>query len=153
VVESAAAPSLEGVPAGLPETSPPRLLPLGGDLWLVVGEAPLPAFSAAEIERRLSDLAWVSECAVAHERVVAHFAPLAPVVAMKLFTLYQSEERAVADLAGRREEIEAVLDRVAGCAEWGVRVHFDGARPAGARANGPEAKPDSGRSFLLQKKA
>src|SRR5262249_49573262 len=150
---SAAAPPASGVPAGLPETSAPRLLPLGGDLWLVVGEAPLPAFSAAEIERRLSDLAWVSACAVAHERVVAHFASLAPVVPMKLFTLYASEERAVADLAGRPAEIEAVLDRVAGCAEWGVRVHFDSSRAGAERAQPAEAKPDSGRSFLLHKKA
>ena len=156
--ESAVAPSLVGVPEGLPETSPPRLLPLGGDLWLVVGEAPLPAFSAAEIERRLSDLPWVSACAVAHERVVAHFAALAPVVPMKLFTLYETEARAVADLAARREEIEAVLDRVAGCAEWGTRVHFDGswAVPAERRpaAAGEAATPPaSGRSFLLRKKA
>ena len=93
---------------------------------------------------------------VAHERVVAHFAALAPVVPMKLFTLYETEARAVADLAARREEIEAVLDRVAGCAEWGTRVHFDGswAVPAERRRSGSEtAPPASGRSFLLRKKA
>jgi hypothetical protein len=156
VVESAAAPPRAGLPAGLPETSLPRLLPLGGDLWLVVGEAPLPAFSAAEIERRLTDLPWVSACAVAHERVVAHFAALAPVVPMKLFTLYETAARAVADLASRREQIEAVLARVAGCAEWGVRVHFDGSpagRAEGSRTTEREPEPVSGRDFLLRKKA
>jgi len=151
-MESAAVPPLAEVPAGLPETSSPRLLSLGGDLWLVVGEAPLPAFSAAEIERRLADdLPWVSACAVAHERVVAHFAALAPVVPMKLFSLFQDEARAVADLAGRRDEIAAVLARVAGRVEWGVRVHFDASRPV--RPAPAEDAPASGRSFLLRKKA
>jgi hypothetical protein len=152
VVESASAPVRGGLPEGLPETSVPRLLSLGGDLWLVVGEAPLPAYSAAEIERRLSDLGWVSACAVAHERVVAHFASLAPVVPMKLFTLFQNDARAVEALAGRREQIVAVLERVAGAAEWGVRVHFDAGRARRGKPASAEEAPSSGRDFLRRKK-
>jgi hypothetical protein len=139
--------------AGLPETAAPRLVPLSAGLWLMVGDAALPAFSAEEIERRLSDLAWVSACAVAHERVVAHFAALAPVVPMKLFTLFASDERAVEALSKERERLTAVLEKVAGAAEWGVRIHFDASRakrvPATATGNGA---PVSGRDFLLRKK-
>jgi hypothetical protein len=152
IVQSAA-PSPEGVPDGLPETSAPRLLPLGGDLWLVVGEAPLPAYSAAEIERRLADLAWVSACALAHERVVAHFAALAPVVPMKLFTLFENDARAALEIRGRREQIAAVLQRVAGAQEWGVRIHFDADRAARSlQPASSDGAPVSGRGFLLRKK-
>jgi hypothetical protein len=141
---------------GLPETTAPRLVPLGGDLWLVVGDAPLPAFSAEEIERHLPDLAWVSACAVAHERVVAHFAALAPVIPMKLFTLFAGDERAVATLSGQRERLAAVLEKVAGREEWGVRIHFNASEAGRAkRVTAPPAEsgePVSGRSFLLRKK-
>lgn len=147
----------EPVPlAGLPETAAPRLVPLGGDLWLVVGDAPLPAFSAEEIERRLADLAWVSACAVAHERVVAHFAALAPVVPMKLFTLFESDERAVAALSAQRERLLAVLKKVAGREEWGVRIHFNASAAGRAKRvtalPAENGEPVSGRSFLLRKK-
>ncbi len=146
--------------AGLPETAAPRLVPLSEGLWLVVGDAALPAFSGVEIERRLGDLAWVSACAVAHERVVAHFAALAPVVPMKLFTLFASEERAVEALLAERERLTAVLEKVAGAAEWGVRIHFDASRakrvPAISATSATPATgsgaPISGRDFLLRKK-
>jgi hypothetical protein len=137
-----------------------RLVPLGGELWLAVGDAPLSAYSGEEIERRLPDLAWVSACAVAHERVVGHFAALGPVVPMKLFTLFESDARAVAALSGERERLTAVLAKVVGRREWGVRVHFDSGRAKllAASAPGPvplqeqEPGPVSGRGFLQRKK-
>ncbi|MEA2692080.1 MAG: hypothetical protein QOJ16_1467 [Acidobacteriota bacterium] len=156
VVKSAGPLTLEAAPAGPPETGPPRLVPLSGDLWLVVGDAALPAFSGEEIERRLADLAWVSACAVAHDRVVAHFAALAPVVPMKLFTLFASDERAVEALSGQRERLAAVLEKVAGRAEWGVRIHFDASQAkrvtAGTSTPVDSREPVSGRGFLLRKK-
>jgi hypothetical protein len=156
VVKSAGPLTLEDAPAGPPETVSPRLVPLSGDLWLVVGDAALPAFSGEEIERRLADLAWVSACAVAHDRVVAHFAALAPVVPMKLFTLFASDERAVEALSGQRERLAAVLEKVAGRAEWGVRIHFDASQAkrvtAGTSTPAASGEPVSGRGFLLRKK-
>jgi hypothetical protein len=126
---------------------------LSGDLWLVVGDASLPAFSGEEIERRLTDLAWVSACAVAHERVVAFFADRMPVVPMKLFTLFASDERAVAVLSEQRERLTAVLGKVAGRAEWGVRITFDAGRAKRVTTSAAEsAEPVSGRGFLLRKK-
>jgi hypothetical protein len=121
-----------------------------------VGDAPLPAYSGEEIERRLTDLAWVSDRAVAHERVVAYFAALGPVVPMKLFTLFASAERAVETLRAERERLARVLAKVAGAAEWGVRVHFDahrGRRAAEPATSAAAGEPVSGRDFLRRKKA
>ncbi|HKH49163.1 MAG TPA: GvpL/GvpF family gas vesicle protein [Thermoanaerobaculia bacterium] len=159
LVRSAAPPSLEGAPDGLPGAAPPRLLPLDG-LWLVVADAPLPEYGGDAIESRLSDLSWVSDRALAHESVVEHFAAAVPVLPMKLFTLFHGDERAVAHLQEQREEIGKIFDRIAGRVEWGVRILFredEARRRAAAAAAGEGERPTSGTtsgtSFLLRKKA
>jgi hypothetical protein len=157
ILRSAAPPPFAGVPEGLPGTAAPRPLLLDGDLWLVVADAPLPEYGGAEIESRLSDLSWVTDRALAHERVVEHTGSLGPVLPMKLFTLFRSDERAVAHLRRQREEIGQILDRIAGRVEWGVRILFreDEARRKAAAAigDGPRPVSGSGTSFLLRKKA
>jgi hypothetical protein len=153
VARSPAAPPLAGAPAGLPDAGPPRVLPLGEGLWLVVADAPLPAYSGPEIERRLAEMPWVSERALAHEQVVEHFAAAGAVVPMKLFTLFDDDDRALAALAGRRADLADLLDRVAGAEEWGVRVllHEQRARELAA-GTGPPAAAVSGTGFLQRKK-
>ncbi len=145
-------------PAGVPGATPPRAVPLAGALALVASDVPLPDYSAAALEERLADLAWVSERALAHERVVEHFAAAGTVLPMKLFTLFTSEERAKADVALRQAEIARTFDRLRGAREWGVRISFDPAwagREHGADGSGSLADPESpasGRDFLVRKK-
>jgi hypothetical protein len=147
-------PSLAGAPPGLQGLGPLRLLSLDAGLWLLAASAPLPEFSAGEIDERLRDLDWVSACALAHEAVVEHFRAAPALLPMKLFTLFASDERALAELRGRRESLERVLDRVAGRVEWGVRVRLDEARAREAVAAEfrQSAAAGSGTSFLLRKK-
>ncbi|HEY0512958.1 MAG TPA: GvpL/GvpF family gas vesicle protein [Thermoanaerobaculia bacterium] len=154
LVRALATPSLSGAPPGLSRLSPPRALDLGGGLWLIVASAPLPEYGSEEIQRRLSDLSWVSERALAHEAVVEHFAGSGAVLPMKLFTLFASDERALAHVGKNRERLDRGLDRVDGRVEWGVRVRLDDARAravlaAEARTAGPQS---SGKAFLLRKK-
>lgn len=155
VVQSPAAPDLAGAPPGLPKTAPLRALSLPGGLWLVAAGAPLPEYGGEEIEDRLADLSWVGDRAMAHERVVEHFAAAHPVVPMKLFTLFSSDERAVARLSERREGMERIFSLIAGRVEWGVRVLFQEgrSRQALAEAAQREEAPGSGKNFLLRKKA
>jgi hypothetical protein len=164
LVRSPAPPSLSELPEGMPGTSGLRLIPVEDGFWLVAADAPLSSYGSEEIERRLSDIDWVSERALAHERVVEHFAlqgaAPATVLPMKLFTLFHGDERAAAQIRERREEIERVLDRIAGRVEWGVRIHFreDEARrqalAAVQAAPDPSTpRPASGTSFLQRKKA
>jgi Gas vesicle synthesis protein GvpL/GvpF len=145
--------SASGAPSGLPGCGPLRVLNVGDGLWLIASDAPLPEYGAEEIERRLQDLSWVSDRALAHEAVVEHFARAGTAVPLKLFTLFSSDERALAHIRENRERLERVLDRIAGCVEWGVRVRFDGSRARGALAAEAGADGDgSGTSFLLRKK-
>lgn len=146
---------LAGAPASLPGCGPVRALDLGNGLWLIASDAPLPAYGGEEIERRLQDLSWVSERALAHEAVVEHFSRTGTAVPLKLFTLFASDERALAHIRGDRERLERVLLRIEGCVEWGVRIHFDEARArellaAEARTGGDGH--GTGTSFLLRKK-
>jgi hypothetical protein len=153
-------PSLAGAPPGLPGLSPLRALDAGGGLWLIAASAPLSQYGSEEIQRRLSDLSWVSDRALAHEAVIEHFAGAGAVLPMKLFTLFASDERAVASLVGggdgpeSRERLNRVLDRVDGRVEWGIRIRLDDVRArevlaAEARAAGSQG---SGKAFLLRKK-
>src|SRR5262245_22270302 len=115
---------------------------MGNDLWLVAATAEPSAYSAEVIDEHLSDLAWVSERALAHEAVIEHVAQAHTAIPLKLFTIFASDARACAHLTPMRRELGALAARLAGRAEWGLRVSFDG-RPARA------ARPArSGRGFL-----
>ena len=139
---------------GLPGAEPPRLLDVGEQLWLVVATAPVAQYGAAPIERRLQDLDWVSRCAMAHEAVVEDAARSGPVVPMKLFTLFSSDDRAVAHIVRTRKKLARLFELVAGREEWGVRVSVDERVAARRRAEGARpAKSASGTGFLLRKKA
>jgi hypothetical protein len=148
-------PSLAGAPPGLPGLSPLRALDAGNGLWLIAASAPLSHYGGEEIQRRLSDLSWVSDRALAHEAVIEHFAASGAAVPMKLFTLFSSDERAIAFIRDDRERLGRVLDRVDGQVEWGVRVRLDDARAREvltAEAREGARGQSAGTAFLLRKK-
>ena len=123
-------PDFAGAPRGLPGMGAPRALAAGPSLWLVVADAPLRHYGGPAIDSRLTDLGWVSECAMAHEALVEHAATLGTVVPMKLFTLFRTDARAVAHVARRRDRLARVMQRVAGRDEWGIQIRGTRARPA-----------------------
>lgn len=156
LVRSGGVPEVDEAPDGLPGLSSPRILDVDDGLWLVAADAPLPAYGAEEIEEKLDDLAWVSERALAHERVVEHFLDADALVPFKLFTLFSGDDRAVADVRGRSDRLGAVLERVGGCREWGVRARFRGPRDdqeaSESAGDEGEERPASGTEFLRRKK-
>ena len=123
---------------------PVRLLEVGGRLWLAVADAPLDRYGEEAINRRLSDLDWVSRAAIAHEAVVESFIDQRAVLPMKLFTIFTSDDRALEQVRGDRRRVDAIVKRVANQIEWGVRVTLvrPGAKPVGLRR--ASASPESG---------
>jgi hypothetical protein len=69
---------------------------------------------------------------------------------MKLFTMFSSPERALADLRERRRDIATILRRVRGCQEWGVRITH-GVPPSPVRRR-PAAPTATGTAFLAAKR-
>jgi hypothetical protein len=154
VVKSARAPKLGRVPKGLARAAKPRLVDAGDGYWLVVASAPLAVYDAAAIDARLRDLEWVGGRATEHEAVVEHAASLGTLVPMKLFTLFSTDDRAIAHVRKMKKSLDRVVERIAGCEEWGLVILFDEARAAKAAAAEARArKVVSGTSFLLRKKA
>lgn len=152
LVKSARRPATSRVPPGLPGASRPEAMDASNGLWLIVAEAPLDTYGSGALEKHLADMDWVGRIALAHEEVVEAFARRAgaTVIPMKLFTMFSSRERALADLAGRRREIDAVMRRIAGAEEWGVRVMRGGAVAVATAPTAPRAR--SGSAFLAAKK-
>jgi len=137
---------------------PVRLLDVDRNLWLVVADAPLDRYGEETINRKLSDLDWVSRAAVAHEAVVESFIDQRAVLPMKLFTIFTSDDRALDQVRGDRRRVDAMVKRVANHVEWGVRVALD--RVQASRATGlprrsasPRPGAKAGASYLSQKKA
>jgi hypothetical protein len=122
-------PDLAGAPRGLPGMGRPRALAAGASLWLVVADAPLRHYAGPAIDGRLTDLGWVSQCAMAHEALVEHAATLGTIVPMKLFTLFSTDARAVAHVARRRDRLARVIRRVARRDEWGIQIRGTRNRP------------------------
>lgn len=143
-------------PKGLAGAKEMRVL-AADDYELVVATVPLAKYSAEVIEPRLRDLDWVSGCASAHEAVVEHAALGGTVVPAKLFTIFGSDERAVAHVLRGKKELARVIARIEGCDEWGLRILFDEAAAAKAElaevARAQKKAAPSGTGFLLRKKA
>ena len=144
-------PSGGDVPQGLSEMQPARLLEIEPRLFAVVADAPLERYSAEAIAEGLADIDWVSARAVEHEAVVEYFLTAGTVVPMKLFTLFSSDDRALADLRGRSAAIRDVLRTIERRREWGVRV-LRGRRPSPAVGAADATAPTSGTAFLVRKK-
>ncbi len=152
VLRAARAPAAGRAPQGPPGLGRVRTVDAGGGLWLIASSAPDARFAPAAIEARLRDVDWVAACAVGHERVLAHFGKRASLLPVKLFTLFSTDERAIADVAARRRRIERLLARVAGRQEWGVRMRVDPAAAARTPAR-PRDDASAGTRFLQRKSA
>ncbi len=158
VIVGPRAPNLVGVPDGLWGTGRPRLVDAADGYRLLVTSAPRALYGAAVIDERLGDLDWVGERATEHEMVVEYATSLGTVLPMKLFTLFSNDDRAKNHVRKLKRSLDRVVDRIAGCDEWGLRVLCDPARAASA-ANAAEtlsndsADSVSGTSFLRRKKA
>lgn len=107
-----------------------RTVPEAG-LVAYVGTVPLTQFGEDALRRNLEDLAWLEATARAHHQVVEAAAETGPVVPVRLVTVYRGDDQIRRLLRDRAEEFTAVLARVTGRREWGVKVY------AAARQAGP----------------
>jgi hypothetical protein len=117
----------------------------------VVADAPLERFSSERLQQDLQDLEAVSRHALAHAAVVEFFFRTAPVIPLKLFTLFSEDERVRQHLASRGPALRKLFTRLRGLEEWGVRIIVDrSAASSAVLTSGPPVS--SGRDYLRVKK-
>ena len=152
IVHGGDAPATTKAPQGLPGAGRPGIAAVAASFWLVTAGVPLRSYGPGPLEVSLRDVRWVTDVAVAHESVVEFFARQAgvTVVPMKLFTMFSSEHRAISETRSRLREIEAVVTRIAGCEEWGVRITY---QPSPPSRPARQPRSSSGTAFLTAKKA
>ncbi|MFJ2033365.1 GvpL/GvpF family gas vesicle protein [Streptosporangium sp. NPDC087985] len=124
-----------------------------------VSTVPLEEFGEEPLRRSLEDLDWIGCTARAHHQVVEAVAETVPTAPVRLVTVYTSEEQ-VSDLLDRRhDDFVAVLSRVTGRREWGVKAYAEQdtapSSTAGESGEAPEnAEADSpGTAYLKRRQA
>ncbi len=140
---------------GIPYGGKVRVLPITARRSLVVSSVPLARYGEAALKTKLADLESVSRVALAHARVVEAFLSADAVLPMKLFTMFATDERAVAHMTMTAAELDLLAGRVARRHEWGVRLAMTKVPAAAAKqtAHGAVARARNGADYLLRKKA
>jgi len=114
----------------------------------------LAEFGEEALRDRLEDLSWLETTARSHHSVIEAVGLHAPVVPLRLATIYHGDAGVAAMLAERREAFAATLGRVAARTEWGVKV-YQVARPdPRASAAGPvrPAAGGAGAAYLRRRR-
>ena len=78
-----------------------------GGLALLVSRVPLAEFGEEPLRRNLNDLAWLERVARAHEAAIDAAFQAAPVVPLRLATIFADEDGARRMLEERREALAA----------------------------------------------
>jgi hypothetical protein len=142
---AAAAPTRTGV-----DGEEPRLV-VHGELAAVVGTVSEQGFDEQALAAAMDDLPRIERLARAHHGVIAEAAEAGPVAPLRLATVYRDDAAVARMLAERSSDLAAVLERVRGRREWGVKVYVD------AKAEAPAAEPAAedrpGTSYLLRRRA
>lgn len=148
-VSAASLGQLRGVGGG-----PVRVV-AAGELTAVVEDVGLAEFGEQALRRNLEDLAWLEAAARAHHRVIDALAQLGPLVPIRLATVYSSDAGVAAMLANRDTDFRAVLSRIRGRQEWGVKAYANRRAepqdaPAGAEA--PAGRETGAGAAYLQRR-
>jgi hypothetical protein len=147
---------LEGVAPG----APPQLVS-GGELAALVSRVPLSEFGEQALRENLNDLGWLERMARTHEAVLERVLAGGEVVPLRVCTIYRGETQVRVMLEQRSQRLREGLERLAGKAEWGVKVIADRAaleehargRSAAARTLAEELDglPEGG-AYIVRKK-
>ena len=110
------APGLTGV-----DGAPVRVV-VDGRVGAVVSTVDPLHFGEDALQRNLEDLTWLAETARAHHAVVDAVSQRHPVAPLRMATVYLDDDNVRALLRRKNTAFTAVLDRIRGRREWGVKA-------------------------------
>ncbi|GAA1438866.1 GvpL/GvpF family gas vesicle protein [Nocardiopsis tropica] len=126
-----------------------------GDLAAVVSAVPLHEFDESALQANLEDLRWLEAVARAHHGVVDRTARRTVAVPLRLATVYRGDGRVRQVLREEHASFDAVLRRLEGCVELGVKVYAEtGARSPGDAPQSEAAPPGEspGKAYLRRRR-
>lgn len=103
-----------------------RLLPVG-EVAAAVANLPAAEWAGDRVESRFSDMGWVGEQGLAHERVVLWFVDHTDILPARLFSLHSDEAALTVALEERMPAIRRNFAALASCREWNLKVGYDAA--------------------------
>lgn len=124
-----------------------------GELTAVARQVPLEEFDEAVLPERLNDREWLERNARAHEDVLQAAATVTAVVPLRFGAIYRSREQVGRMLDERAGEFTAVLERVRGHVELGVKAWVDMARlERTLAADGETSAGGEGAAYLQRRR-
>jgi len=119
------------------------------DLVAVVSTVELDEYGEDALRANLERMDWLERIARQHDAVIQALAEDAPTAPMRLATIVMDDDGVVRRMSESYDALGAALDRVAGRAEWSVKVVVEAPGPAAVS----EARASSGAEYLRRKKA
>jgi DNA gyrase inhibitor GyrI len=156
------------VPASIKAASAPKGIEQGSVTLIPSGEYAALAtsvsaddYSPARVEALTADVDWVSERAMAHDRVLTWASDNGAVIPFPMWTLFRDAKAVKAMLAKRKQELRTTFARLADGKEFIVRVYvqagalkenLDSHVDELAKLEKESAKASPGQKYLLQRK-
>jgi Gas vesicle synthesis protein GvpL/GvpF len=91
-------------------------------LGAIVKPVPLDEYGEDQLHERLNDVRWLEQLARAHEAVLEQALSRMTVVPLRLCTIYRGPAQVEEMLDAERDVFADALHRLAGRAEWGVKL-------------------------------
>ncbi|HEV7625367.1 MAG TPA: GvpL/GvpF family gas vesicle protein [Streptomyces sp.] len=128
----------------------------GAGLGALVCSVPAGLYDEEGLKAQLEDMERLEALARSHHTVVAAAYEHTTVLPMRLATVYLDDTRVTEMLAERKGEFDALLVRLEGHLEWGVKIYADPrAAAAPAATDPPQASAEGsspGRAYLQQRR-
>jgi gas vesicle protein GvpL/GvpF len=131
--------------------APVRVL-VADRLAAVVSSVDPLQFGVEPLRRNLEDLSWLAATARSHHTVIDTLWRHEPVAPLRLATVYLDDDNVRALLHTREAAFLAVLDRIRGRQEWGVKAFAVSLPESDAGGDGDDAELGPGAAYLLRKR-
>lgn len=144
---------------GIPTVAPDRTARLvgTGSIAAIVSDVSLAEFGEAELPSRLNDALWLERAARAHEAVLEAALAATSVVPFRFCTIYRTDAAVQDYLEGNGAALEALLERLHGSVELGVKGFVDdGPLNEALRRRSDHESPaetSQGRAYLVRRQA
>jgi hypothetical protein len=112
----------DGWPSRIEDDSPVQMAECGG-WWLIFSE--VPGWETLDLDTCVRTIEWLAPRALRHEAVVEAAHERAAIVPARFATLFAGWPELLQWLDLNTASLSALLDRVDGCDEWGVRVEVE----------------------------